>query len=332
MEGMEQRSAIYGIAIIRSHETTLLGRERMQRLVASSETEALRLLQDAGYGATHDTSEETDIERRIENELNAAYALVNEVSSDYAQTNILLMRSDIQNLKILLKLKALNSKDAPVYARGGIYPTEMLRSMVQSGDYREMPETIANVLTEIEESIALERVNPMLISVKLDRAYNNYAREQKNPFLKEYFSAKADFDNLLTVLRMRKRGHTGLLEELLLTPGDISLENLALALTLPFDNFLKVIDGASGYEYMRKAMGEIAAGAPVTVLERERDNYLIFLASLGKEDIDTIRPIVGYLLAREQEAKCVRLIMTAKHNGLDEIVIGERMRVLYGEG
>ena len=66
-------------------------------------------------------------------------------------------------------------------------------------------------------------------------------------------------------------------------------------------------------------------------MERARDNSLIRLAERGRFDQDTVAPIVGYLLAREQEARCIRLILTAKRNGLPESIITERMRVLYGE-
>jgi vacuolar-type H+-ATPase subunit C/Vma6 len=44
----------------------------------------------------------------------------------------------------------------------------------------------------------------------------------------------------------------------------------------------------------------------------------------------TIFPIVGYLLARDRESKAVRLILTVKRNGLDDGVITERLRELYG--
>ena len=44
----------------------------------------------------------------------------------------------------------------------------------------------------------------------------------------------------------------------------------------------------------------------------------------------TIFPIVGYYLARDREAKAVRLILTVKRNGLDDAIIAERLRELYG--
>jgi hypothetical protein len=40
--------------------------------------------------------------------------------------------------------------------------------------------------------------------------------------------------------------------------------------------------------------------------------------------------VVGYYIARDREAKAIRMILTVKRNGLDDGVITERLRELYG--
>lgn len=82
---------------------------------------------------------------------------------------------------------------------------------------------------------------------------------------------------------------------------------------------------------LQKALEEYAQSGDAAALERARDNALMRLASRGKNDIDTIAPVIGFLLAKRQEAKVVRLIMTALRNRLGADVIAERMRMLYGE-
>ena len=39
--------------------------------------------------------------------------------------------------------------------------------------------------------------------------------------------------------------------------------------------------------------------------------------------------LLAYLLGREQEAACIRLIITVKRNGLPDSIITERLRGLY---
>ncbi|MGN0785593.1 MAG: V-type ATPase subunit, partial [Candidatus Aphodomorpha sp.] len=68
----------------------------------------------------------------------------------------------------------------------------------------------------------------------------------------------------------------------------------------------------------------------IGALEKQRDNYLLTLIRSHKYDMFSIYPILGYLLARDREAKAVRLIVTVKRNGLDDSVIQERLCELYG--
>ena len=68
----------------------------------------------------------------------------------------------------------------------------------------------------------------------------------------------------------------------------------------------------------------------IASLEKARDDYLLSLVKSRRHEVTTIFPIVGYLLARDREAKAVRLILTVKRNGLDDGVIAERLRELYG--
>ena len=56
---------------------------------------------------------------------------------------------------------------------------------------------------------------------------------------------------------------------------------------------------------------------------------LMELARRGKADIFTIGPILGFLLAREAEAKAIRLIMVGKLNRLPQEKIRERLREMY---
>ena len=68
----------------------------------------------------------------------------------------------------------------------------------------------------------------------------------------------------------------------------------------------------------------------IAMLEKKRDDYLLSLVNSHRHEVMTTFPIVGYYLARDREAKAVRLILTVKRNKLDDSVITERLRELYG--
>jgi V/A-type H+-transporting ATPase subunit C len=43
----------------------------------------------------------------------------------------------------------------------------------------------------------------------------------------------------------------------------------------------------------------------------------------------TIGPLAAYILARQNEIKCVRMVLSAKLNGLPDDMIRERLREMY---
>ena len=59
------------------------------------------------------------------------------------------------------------------------------------------------------------------------------------------------------------------------------------------------------------------------------DNRIMELIRPQKYQSFTIAPLAAYILARENEIKMVRLVLSAKRNHLKESVVRERLREMY---
>ena len=184
-----------------------------------------------------------------------------------------------------------------------------------------------------EAEIAAGRIDPARISTIIDQGYIDHALAAGNAFVTAYFKATCDFDNLIAMARMKALGaDEKRLETLLLTGGDIDPKAIVKAYQSHMgEGHAKSLPAGEMKAELQKALEEYAQSGDAAALERARDNALMRLASRGKNDIDTIAPVIGFLLAKRQEAKVVRLIMTALRNRLGADVIAERMRMLYGE-
>ena len=66
-----------------------------------------------------------------------------------------------------------------------------------------------------------------------------------------------------------------------------------------------------------------------SAFERRCDNLLIEEIRPQKYNPFTISPLAAYVLARENEVKCVRVILSGKRNGLPEESIREKVRETY---
>ena len=166
---MPQDSVIYGVTRIRCHEKDLLGPARLQRMLDGSAEEAVRQLVDIGYGGLPDATV-ADMEQMIANELAAAYTLVEEVSFRPALTDAFRMKADVHNLKLLLKLRLMGSRETPLLLQGGVFSPEALEKMVESADYRQLPDPFPAALAALEESFQAG-IDPARISTALDSAY-----------------------------------------------------------------------------------------------------------------------------------------------------------------
>ena len=77
--------------------------------------------------------------------------------------------------------------------------------MVAAGEYGPMPRAIADAARELELRLA-SKVDPRDISTSLDKAYYEYAASCRDAFVREYFAISADFQNIITMLRMKRNG------------------------------------------------------------------------------------------------------------------------------
>lgn len=325
---MPQKSPIYAITRIRVHEKDMIGRERMARMAESAPDEVMRLLSETGYGGVADPTL-LDGDEMIARELANAYALINEVTFAPEKTDLFLLRGDIHNLKLLLKLRLTGSKDSPALMQG-IYSSESVAAMVNNADYRELPEELSRRLNALEQGFAAG-VDPAAISTELDRGYIEHCLSSAKGASLEYFRGLADFTNLLALLRIKKAGGSAeRLRAALLPEGYIPERQLLHALDAQQEDALSKLAAGPARQRQLKGLNGFAETGRLTELERQRDGYLLSLFSGGRAADSGIEPLIGYLLGREQEAKNLRIIITAKRNGLPAAAITERLGELYG--
>ena len=329
---MPQPSYPYACARISALENGLLDAAAIKRMADGSLDDALRTLLDMRYGGIPDATS-ADCERMIENERVRTAREIREISPAPEITDLFLLPVDVHNLKVLLKARLLGSADADVM-EGGLYALELLQGAVQSQDYRVLPPAFCETLNELERALKV-RVEPQRISVALDRAYLTHAlgvaRASKDPFVTEYFETLADFDNMITFLRLRAMGAPQEdMRDMLLPEGTIRAEALIGAYELSHDALVRILTDCRARGAIAAGLNEMAKSGSIGAMEKMRDDTLLSLVKSHRHDVLTLFPVVGYLFAREREAKAVRLILTVKRNGLNESVIAERLREMYG--
>lgn len=329
---MPQPSYAYAGARISALEKSLFGKDAVRRMAEGSLEDALRMLSDAKYGNLPDATGE-DTERMIESVRRQTAETIRELSPDSALTDLFLLQTDAQNLKVLIKARLLGLADFS-WLEGGLFTREQLNAMVSEAKYDLLPEEMRDAMRRLEAKLKLEQ-EPQLVSVYADYGYHahclNVSQGMKEPFIRQYFAALCDFDNVITFLRMRAMGaQKEDLKDVLLPSAGVQSGALINAYELSAETLTKAISGSVAKGALQDGLNRMLATGNIAMLEKTRDDYLLSLVNSHRHESMTIFPIVGYYLARDREAKAVRLILTVKRNGLDDAVIAERLRELYG--
>lgn len=329
---MSQESYLYASARIAALEKGLLSGETIRRMAEGSLEDAMRALLDARYGGMPDATAD-DCERMIEAERQKTIRVIAEVSPMPALTDLLLLRTDAHNLKVLLKSRMLGRGDVDLL-EGGLYTREKLTACVQNANYRDLPPDFAAALNALEQRLRTDP-QPQHISVAVDYGYLAHACAVAAALhladAAGFVSALCDFSNVLTFLRLRAMGagHEEM-KDVLLPEGDIRHRTLLEVYDLSADALSRALTGSKASAAIHKGLSDMLATGSIAALEKERDNHLLSLVKGHRYENETIYPVIGHYLARDREAKAVRLIITAKRNKLDDAVIMERLRELYG--
>jgi V/A-type H+-transporting ATPase subunit C len=338
---MPQPSYIYANARLGVVQTRLLTMERIGRIdEAKTADEALKALLEVGYGGNKEVHSAFDFQQLIDEELRKAYEFVYEITPDKELTDLFLVQFDYHNIKALVKNRLLEVDDDAQLFMVGAEPIEKIKAAVRDRDYRSLPEHLAQTLDALDQKLT-GRINPQALDTFVDQAMFQYIfgvlrtpkfakKLKKMPFLKDYFEAQSDFANVITLLRARSAKLSR--EEfaaLLMPQANIPRGKLLEAFDLQLDSVARLIAEGPAASAIARGIDEYQKTGSTVQLERMRDDFLLGLVRAHKHNNFGIEPIIGYLLAREQEARAVRLVMTAKLNGIAGDVVQERLRELY---
>lgn len=316
----------FAVASVRSMENKLLSKQKlMQMAEADGVEEAVRLLSDTVYGKKQ-IKDAHEFEDMIESHMEETYQAVADLIPSEALIDIFLYKNDYHNIKVLIKEEISKVNAKKLLVKGGTIPIEKLEKNFRERNYAEMPVIDGKA---VEEAISLyaKTKNGRYIDTVLDKAcfsaMATRAAEMNNEFVKKYVSMLADITNLKTALRIAKTNRSfQIFEEAFVEGGTIRLDIFAKA--FQDESLVSVLkDTAYGSlceQYMDKGF---------IVFEKACDDYLMEYVKTAKYKTLTPEPVIAYILAKETEAKCVRIILTCKMHNIDPEIIKERMREVY---
>lgn len=322
------------VVTIRVLEKRLLTRNRLERMIeAETPEEVLKLLGETEYSQDMaDIHGSQDYETILKRETERVFSIVRKMVKNTAIVDILSLKYDYHNLKVLLKSKITGKDFSNLLMQAGTIDAGKFKTKfeLQSND---LPKEIIEAIVEVQKDFE-ENHNPQRIDILVDKHYfrnlSRLAKEIDVKVITDYVEGLIDFQNMITLLRVQKQNRDArFLETVIFKGGTISKNKIVASINDNIDTILNKFKKEKLGMYLAKGLETFSETKRLSELEKISDNYLMELNKESKYVVFGPEPLFTYLVAKEREINAVRMIMVSKINNISSDKIRERLRETY---
>ncbi|MBU5484890.1 V-type ATP synthase subunit C [Clostridium sp. MSJ-11] len=332
MEGLQFTHAISRIRVL---ETKLLDKAKLDRMIDSSSAEdALKILGETEYSNyMSNIKRPEDYEELLSGELIRLYQLMYSLSPVKELIDIMSIKYDYHNLKVMIKGKILNKDLSNLLIPVGLINLNKLKQAFDNENFKELTDYMIQGIEKVNKSFEEDK-DPQKIDIVLDSfMYKEMlyrANEIGDKFLSDYFKVIIDLTNIKTLLRVKKQNKgRRFMEEVLIEGGTILKKDLISYENESIDGIANKLSYTPYEKILRLGLENYGTNGNMSYFEKLTDNYIMDYIKKAKYVSFGIEPLLGYIMAKESEIKTVRIIMVGKLNNVAPEVIRERLRDVY---
>lgn len=333
----------YAVGRVRMLETHLTGKAFLERLLACPDAvSAASAMTEAGYpapergdgGAAGGQSGAVHAYIRT---LDACAAQAVRYVRDFAPEpelfDIFLLPYDYANAKIVLKNEQNDRISEESLSEYGTVPRKTLLRAIRERSFAALPQAMADAIPDAIACIWEQR-SARDADLRMDRAYwadcRRIARGASSravrSFLQAYLDLRADWSNLVMLLRARQRGLTAETLEKAYIDGPLPCAFFRDALACPADGLADCLrDTAYGAALGRIVWENGDADCAAQAARQAADAETVFLKE-NRREVFGIGALLAYVVARQREIQNARVILLGKLNGLPADRIREKLR------
>lgn len=326
---MSDTKYAYAVARIRALENGLFSSAQIEQLLSVKSYEgALRFLTEHGWG---DADTPLSAEAILTREKTKTWETVRDLlKGDDAILAVLSYGDLYHNLKAAIKDAAAPGSHGNVYFDDCEVDGVRMAKIVAEKDWQALPAHMREAAKEASETF-LHTSDGQLCDIIVDRAalaaIYECGKNASDAIIRDYAETTVAVADIKIAVRSQKTGkHLDFMRRAMTPCDSLNIERLSQAALGGAGAICEYLEGT------RYAGGAQALKESPSAFERWCDNQLIETIKPQKYNPFTAGPLVAYVLAKENEIKTVRIILTARLNGLEEEQIRERIREMYVQG
>ena len=315
----------YGVARIRALESSLFTDDTMASLLqCQTYEECMTFLRDKGWG---NGSVEETLSEMLNEEKAKTQRILNDLVEDHEAVDILTIKDEFHNLKAAIKQVCTEDETEDIFYNHCKLDSDFLKNCIKQGEYSKLPDYMSSAAKEATETL-LKTGSGQLCDVIIDRATLEAIKEagekSDNSLIKKYADSQVMIADIKIAVRCAATGKDSHFVEKCLVPcRGISVAELTSSVDSGIEGVCDYLESA-GFSDAVNALKKSKS-----VFECWCDNKIIEEIKPEKYHAFSVGPIVAYVIARENEIKTVKIILSGKLNGFDDEFIRERVRVMY---
>jgi V/A-type H+-transporting ATPase subunit C len=315
----------YAVARVRALENSLFSNADIERIIATeSYDEAIRFLQERGWGISGSDGTGESILAEEEEKI---WNLIRELKVDEEKFAFLSIPKLYHNLKSAVKEAVKGKTEAEIYYEDTDPKGQEIREIIAGKEFNRLPESLRSPAEEAYNAMQ-HTGDGQLADIIIDKAaleaVYKAGKSSDIDIVRDYSESLVAIADIKIAARSMKTGKNGQFMKRAMAECD----------TLDIDSLIRAAEGGEAdlKDYLAGTPYKEGAGAlgeSNSAFERWCDNRIIETIKPQKYNPFSLGPIVAYVLARRNEIKMVRIILSAKENGLSGDAIKERVREMY---
>ncbi len=323
---MEENQFTYAVARIRAIELSLFSKQNLEMLLSfKSYEDSIKYLLENGWGE----SESDSAEKILINEREKTWKLMRELVDKESMSifDVFLIANDFHNLKAAIKQAYVNKENPNIFMSMGTIDVEKIVEATNNHDFSMLPKTMsyaANEAYEVQFRTGDSQLTDTIIDKACLEAVYEKGKESNNDLIKAYAELKCASSNINIAVRASKTNKGIDFLERAFAKCDTLNEKRLIESTLNSKEAL--------YEYLESTIYSDAVEfikESTSAFEKWCDNRLMEMIKPQKYNSFTVSPLLAYVLAKENEIKSVRIILSGILNDLSEESVRERLRDMY---
>ena len=322
---MAEMNDIYSVARVRVKEKYLLTDQDIEQLLQQKDEAALLgMLSDKGWAK--DVAE-PEAHAVLASEEARAMADLRDLCPDPEILEVLEYPEYYHNLKTGIKEICTEGQHPGAFYESIPLGRKEILEILREKTYDKLPDHMRSAARNAYETMT-QTMDGQMCDVMVDRAClcasRDKAAESRHDILKDYVEQLTVTSDIRIALRGARTGKS------------VNFLKAALAPCASFDAGRMAVAAAEGVDALYAFLDAAGFGEAVEALkqsdpafEKWCDDRVADIVKPHRRNTFGVGPIVAYYLARKNEIKTVRMMLTAKANGLSEKDIRERIRRMY---